>query len=191
MFAIGEHFCPACKIEFFKTGGGFLWGEFGGETAGVFRIAFHGGNRFARSIAFHDAHVEDVWMLRDACGHALVDFVIGLHNGVSELAFSFAEQLCGGDIHVEYRKACCDVRENARHVALLHDDAVIFARQANVDAVDARDDRCASANALSTHGNMRTRGIGDFDAYGVGVGHRLVRTRLECETQVLLFGDFE
>ena len=38
---------------------------------------------------------------------------------------------------------------------------------------------------------MRTRGIGDFDAHGVGVGHRLVRSRLEGETQVLLFGDFE
>ena len=128
MLAIGEHICPACKIEFLKTSGGFLWGEFGGETAGIFRIAFHGGNRFARSIAFHDAHVEDVWVLRDACGHALVDFVIGLHNGVCKLALSLAEQLRGGDIHVEHRKARRNMREHACHVALFHDDAVVFAR---------------------------------------------------------------
>ena len=128
MFAIGEHVCPARKIEFFETGGGFLRGEFGREASGVFRIAFHGGNRFARSIAFHDAHVEDVWVLRDACGHALVDFVIGLHNGVGEFALSLAEQLRGGDIHVEHRKARRNMRKHACHVALLHDDAVVFAR---------------------------------------------------------------
>ena len=81
--------------------------------------------------------------------------------------------------------------EHAFRVALLDDDAVVFAAQAHVDAVDAADDRRAAADALAAHAGDRSGFVGHFDIHRVGVLARLVGSGHEGELEPGFFRQVE
>ena len=83
------------------------------------------------------------------------------------------------------------MREHASHVALLHDDAVVFACQAHVHAVDAADHRRAAADALAAHARDGARFVRHVDIYRVGVLARRVGGGHEFEVEPCRAGDVE
>ena len=108
-------------------------------------------------------------MARNGGRQRLRDFVVGLHDGVGDVALLFAEQACGGDVHVKHVQARGDVRQDTAAIVLLDHDAVVFAGQAHVDAVEAADDGRAAADALAAHGRGAAGCVHYLDVHGVGV----------------------
>ena len=85
------------------------------------------GHGVGGAVAFDDAYVVDVGMLGDRAGDGLVHFVVGLHDGEGDIALALSEKARGGNVDVEDVQTCCNVGEHAFRVALLDDDAVVFA----------------------------------------------------------------